>query len=53
MVAVDDERKPMSVPKLRPTTPVEQRRLAAAQFRRQVRAEIEQRFAALDAMPTG
>jgi acyl-CoA hydrolase len=53
MVAVDDERKPVSVPKLRPTTPVEQRRFAAAQFRRQVRAETERRFAALDATPTG
>jgi len=47
MVAVDDERKPVAVPPLRPATPDETRRYAAAELRRQVRREMEQRFAAL------
>jgi acyl-CoA hydrolase len=47
MVAVDDERKPAPVPPLQPTTPDERRRHAAAELRRQVRREMEQRFAAL------
>lgn len=49
MVAVDDERKPAPVPPLQPTNPDEHRRHAAAELRRQVRREMEQRFAALRA----
>ena len=40
MVAVDDEGKPMAVPALRPFTPDEQRRHAAAEARRQRRREF-------------
>ena len=47
MVAVDDERKPVAVPPLAPSTPDEQRRFAAAELRRTVRKEMEQRYAAL------
>ena len=43
MVAVDDQRKPVAVPPLRPFTPEEKRRNAAAQVRRQLRKEMEQR----------
>jgi acyl-CoA hydrolase len=44
MVAVDDERKPVAVPALRPFTPDERRRHAAAEMRRQLRQEFGQRF---------
>jgi acyl-CoA hydrolase len=44
MVAVDDERKPVPVPQLRPFSPDEKRRYAAAKVRRQLRQEFEQRF---------
>jgi len=47
MVAVDDERKPAPVPPLQPSTPDERRRHAAAEVRRAVRREMEQRFEAL------
>jgi acyl-CoA hydrolase len=47
MVAVDDERKPVAVPPLQPSTPDEQRRHAAAELRREVRREMAQRFEAL------
>ena len=47
MVAVDDERKPVAVPPLRPFTDEERSRQAAAELRRQIRRELEQRFAAL------
>jgi acyl-CoA hydrolase len=47
MVAVDDERKPAPVPPLRPFSPDERRRHAAAEVRRSVRREMEQRFEAL------
>ena len=47
MVAVDDERKPVAVPALRPFTPDERRRHAAAVVRKQLRRELEQRAAAL------
>ncbi len=46
MVAVDDERKPVAVPTLRPATPDEQRRHAAANIRKQLRQELEIRFEA-------
>jgi acyl-CoA hydrolase len=47
MVAVDDERKPVPVPALQPSTPDEHRRHAAAEVRRAVRREMQQRFEAL------
>jgi acyl-CoA hydrolase len=49
MVAVDDERKPVPVPTLQPSTPDEHRRHAAAEVRRAVRREMQQRFEALHA----
>jgi len=47
MVAVDDERKPVPVPALLPNTPEEVRRFADAQVRKQLRQELQQRYAAL------
>ena len=47
MVAVDDEHKPTPVPPLSPNTPDEVRRFKAAQLRRQLRQEFEQRFSAV------
>lgn len=47
MVAVDDARKPVPVDPLQPATPDERRRHAAAEVRKQVRREMEQRFAVL------
>jgi acyl-CoA hydrolase len=44
MVAVDDERKPVPVPALRPFSAEEKRRHAAAQVRRQLRQEFGRRF---------
>lgn len=44
MVAVDDERKPVPVPQLRPFTPEEKRRYGAAKLRKSLRAEFSQRF---------
>jgi acyl-CoA hydrolase len=43
MVAVDDAGKPVAVPPLRPFTPDERRRHAAAQVRKELRAEFSQR----------
>jgi acyl-CoA hydrolase len=47
MVAVDDERKPVPVAPLQLVTPDERRRHAGAELRRQMRREMEQRFAAI------
>ncbi|MBQ0960889.1 acyl-CoA thioesterase [Ideonella sp. 4Y11] len=47
MVAVDDERKPVPVPPLRPFTPDEKRRHAAAVVRKELRQEFQRRTAAL------
>lgn len=47
MVAVDDERKPVPVPPLRPFSPDERRRHAAAIVRKEMRIEQEKRFVAL------
>lgn len=44
MVAVDDERKPVAVQPLVPTTADEHRRFAAAIARRELRRELENRF---------
>jgi len=46
MVAVDDERKPVPVPPLRPFTPDEKRRHAAAELRKALRREFAERFEA-------
>ena len=46
MIAVDDDRKPVAVTPLQPSTPDERRRFAAAEVRKQVRREAEARFAA-------
>jgi acyl-CoA hydrolase len=46
MVAMDDDRKPATVPPLEPTTPDEIRRHAAAIVRRDMRREMERRFTA-------
>ena len=43
MVAVDDDGRPTPVPTLQPRTGDEKRRFAAAQLRRQLRQEMEQR----------
>ena len=51
MVAVDDERKPAGVPPLRPFTPDEKRRHAAAEVRKQLRQELTQRYDTLRATP--
>jgi len=47
MVAVDDERKPVPVPPLVPATPDERRRQAGALVRKEMRIELEKRFAAI------
>ena len=47
MVAVDDERKPVPVPPIRPFSPDEHRRHAAAIVRKDMRIEQQERFAAL------
>jgi len=44
MVAVDDERKPVPVPPLRPFTPDEKRRHEAALLRKALRREFAERF---------
>jgi acyl-CoA hydrolase len=50
MVAVDDDRKPVAVPPLQPTTPDELRRYSAAQVRKQLRQEFDKRFEAVRAV---
>ncbi|GAP37236.1 acyl-CoA thioesterase [Piscinibacter sakaiensis] len=52
MVAVDDAGRPVAVPPREPATPDERRRHAAAQVRRQLRAEYARRAEALRA-PAG
>ncbi len=47
MVAVDDESKPTPVPPLRPFSPEEKRRYAAAEIRKAMRKEMDQRFSAV------
>lgn len=49
MVAVDDDGKPVAVPRLEPATADERRRHAAATVRRQLRAEFATRADALRA----
>ncbi|WP_137895707.1 acyl-CoA thioesterase [Ramlibacter sp. 2FC] len=45
MVAVDEDRKPVPVPQLRPFTPEEKRRFDAALLRKKLRQELAVRFA--------
>ncbi len=47
MVAVGDDGKPTQVPPLRPFSPDEKRRHAAAEIRKTMRREMEQRFSAV------
>ena len=47
MVALDDERKPVAVPPLVPTTTAERRRFATAELRRVLRVETRARFEAI------
>ena len=47
MVAVDEGRKPVEVPALRPFTPDEKRRWEAARVRKELRREFSERFEAL------
>ena len=47
MVAMDDNGKPTPVPALRPFSPDERRRYAAAEMRKEVRREMAQRYAAI------
>lgn len=44
MVAVDDDRKPVAVPPLQPSSPEQARRFADAQLRKQLRQELRQRY---------
>jgi acyl-CoA hydrolase len=47
MVAVDEHGKPTAVPALRPFSPDERRRYAAAEMRKEVRRDMAQRYAAI------
>jgi acyl-CoA hydrolase len=47
MIAVDDAGKPVAVPPLTPQTPDEVRRHTAAQVRRAMRREMEEKFSAV------
>lgn len=47
MVAVDDDRKPVTVPPLRPFSPDEKRRFEAAKLRKALRVEMKTRFEAM------
>jgi acyl-CoA hydrolase len=50
MVAVDEARKPVPVTPLKPTSVEDRRRFAAAEVRKEMRRELETRFAAIRAM---
>jgi acyl-CoA hydrolase len=47
MVAVDDDRKPVAVPPLQPSTADEQRRFSTAELRKDLRQEFRSRFEAV------
>lgn len=47
MVAVDDDRKPVPVPPLRPFSPDERRRYAAAEMRKRIRQEFEEKISSV------
>jgi len=44
MIAVDESRKPVAVPPLRPFNEEEKRRFAAAEVRKQMRLEMSERM---------
>ena len=50
MVAVDEARKPVPVTPLKPTSIEDRRRFDAAEVRKEMRRELETRFAAIRAM---
>ncbi len=52
MVAVDQDMRPAAVPALRPFSPDEKRRYEAAQQRRTLRQELQQRYDALRVSPS-
>lgn len=47
MVAIDDDRKPVLVPQLRPFSPDERRRHSAAETRKRIRQEFEERYSSI------
>jgi len=47
MVAMDENRRPIAVPKFSPSTPEEERRYKGAVLRREMRKELEQKFNAV------
>ena len=49
MVAMDENRRPIAVPKFSPSTPDEERRYKGAVLRREMRKELEQKFNAVRA----
>jgi acyl-CoA hydrolase len=49
MVAVGEDGRPATVPKLHPKTPDQKRRFAQAEQRRQIRRELEDRYRAIKA----
>ena len=49
MVAMDENRKPIAVPKFSPSTPDEERRYKGAVLRKEMRKELEQKFNAVRA----
>lgn len=51
MVAMDEAGRPAAVPPFRPRTPLERKRHRAAEIRRTLRREIEQRLAAVAEHP--
>ncbi len=51
MIAVDDDGVPVKVPPLIPESPDEHRRFAAAEIRRAMRRELEQKFEAVRIAP--
>lgn len=44
MVAIDNDRRPVKVPELRPFSPEERRRYAAAEMRKKLRQEFEKKY---------
>ena len=51
MVAMDENRKPIAVPKFVPTTPDEIRRNKSAILRKEMRKELEEKFNAIRVSP--
>ena len=53
MVAVDDEGRPVEVPRLIPETPDQKRRFCNAQERRKIRLELAERYQSIQAGTSG